>query len=100
LAISIGEEIFLEISSIASELSNSASATGIESASGKTNSTGFLVELLQEKRKSAIMTWIKNNLPIILMRDYHLQKYKNSGNLFINNSFSEPQIFKKADSLA
>ena len=63
-AISTGDEIFLEMSAIASGLSFSASDTGTESAWGNTNSEVLLDEFLQEKPTNTT-TNKKNTLPFI-----------------------------------
>jgi hypothetical protein len=64
LAISTGDDIFLEISAIASGLSFSASDTGTESASGNTNSAYLFDEFLHEKHTNTIIN-TDNNLTFI-----------------------------------
>jgi hypothetical protein len=54
LAISTGDEIFFEISAIASGLNFSTSETGTESDWGKTNPDVLLFEFLHEKPKNTI----------------------------------------------
>jgi hypothetical protein len=63
-AISTGEDIFLEMSAIASGLSFSASETGIESASGNTNSSVFFDVFLQEMHNTTQII-IRIALPFI-----------------------------------
>jgi hypothetical protein len=64
LAISTGDDIFLEISAITSGLSFSASDVGTESASGNTNLPVLFDEFLHEKHTNTTIN-NKNTLPFI-----------------------------------
>jgi hypothetical protein len=57
--------MFFAISAIASALSFSASPTGTESASGKTNSGGFLEAFLQDEVINSATNRIKTDFPFI-----------------------------------
>jgi hypothetical protein len=61
--------MFFEISAIASALSFSASPTGTESATGKTNSEDLCEEFLQEKHADTAINRIKKAFPFI--RSFH-----------------------------